>query len=321
MAADKDKDIAATDGAYQAAAAAVPVEPSNPVPTKVKMAKPKDERTEGQPNLDKVASEAPAVASPPDQGIAPVVPVPPVADVTKAESLPKPRTPAKALAKPQPLATPKPLVRTKAKPVAKVVPVKAATPKPAVTVAGEPTRPKPPVMSPAAAPSRAAKTAPTNKFAGLLTQFMLEDKTMDMSGNFSGFQDTITEAQAKAKDVFEKSTKMLGEVGDFTKGNVEAVIEAGKILAEGVQSMSSELAAEGRTAFEAMTGDIKELAAAKSPTDFFKIQSDMMRKNFDSAVAYSSKNSEAMLKLVSDAMAPISGRVSMAMEKARSASL
>lgn len=144
---------------------------------------------------------------------------------------------------------------------------------------------------------------------------------MDMSPNFNGIQDAVTEAQTKAKAAFEKSTAMLGEFSDFAKGNVEAVMESGKILADGVQGLGSELVAEGRSTFEAITGDIKELAAAKSPTDFFKIQSDMMRKNFDSAVAYGSKNSEAMLKLVSDAMAPISGRVSLAMEKVRQPSL
>ncbi|WJM27237.1 phasin family protein [Novosphingobium resinovorum] len=142
---------------------------------------------------------------------------------------------------------------------------------------------------------------------------------MDMSANFTGFQDAITEAQAKAKAAFEKSTSVLGEVSDFAKGNVEAAVESGKIYAEGVQAMGSELVSESRAAFEKMSGDIKELAAAKSPTDFFKLQSDLVRKNFDTAVAYSSKNSEAMLKLMSDTFAPISGRVSIAVEKARSA--
>lgn len=140
---------------------------------------------------------------------------------------------------------------------------------------------------------------------------------MDMSANINGFQDAITEAQAKAKAAFEKSTSMLGEAGEFAKGNVEAVIESGKIFAEGFQELGSTFVTEGRTAFESITGDFKELAAVKSPTEFLKVQSDIARKNFDSAVAYGSKNSEAMLKLMSDAFAPLSGRVSLAVEKAR----
>ncbi|WP_395328265.1 phasin family protein [Novosphingobium sp. BL-8H] len=142
-----------------------------------------------------------------------------------------------------------------------------------------------------------------------------------MSANFSAFQDAVTDAQAKAKAAFEKSSGLFGELGDFTKGNVEAVVESGKILAEGLQGIGSELVAEGRTSFATMTGDIKELAAVKSPTDFFKLQGDILRKNFDTAVAYGSKNSETMLKLFSDVAAPISGRVSIAMEKARHAAV
>lgn len=186
-----------------------------------------------------------------------------------------------------------------------------------------------PALAPAAAsyaePSPAIHSKPTTgtkpAFAGLFTNFMLEERNMDMSNNFAGIQDAMTEAQAKAKAAFDKSTSVLGEVSELAKGNVEAVVESGKIMVEGMQGFGSELVAEGRTAFETMTGDIKELAAAKSPTDFFKIQGDMVRKNFDSAVAYSSKNSEAMLKLFSDSFAPISGRMSVAMEKARSVSV
>jgi hypothetical protein len=150
-----------------------------------------------------------------------------------------------------------------------------------------------------------------------LPVFSIKDMTMDMSTNFAGFQTAMSEAQAKAKAAFEKSSSAMGEVSEFTKGNVEAVMASGKILAEGCQEIGSTMVAESRTAFEAMTGDIKELAAAKSPTDFLKIQSDMLRKSFDNAVAYSSKNSETFLKLMSDAAAPLSGRVSLAVEKVR----
>ncbi|WP_235522892.1 phasin family protein [Novosphingobium sp. Leaf2] len=171
-----------------------------------------------------------------------------------------------------------------------------------------------------AEPKAAAKTAPSDKpvFAGLFNHFMLEEKTMDMNPNFTGMQDAVSQAQAKAKAVFEKGTSAMGEMNEFTKGNVEAMVESGKIFANGVQGLGSELVAETRTVFETMTNDIKELAAAKSPTDFFKLQSDVARKHFDVAVAHGSKNTEAMLKLFSDTFAPLSGRMSLAVEKARS---
>ncbi len=146
-----------------------------------------------------------------------------------------------------------------------------------------------------------------------------KDTIMDTTSNFSsGLNSVLSEAQDKAKEVYEKSSSMLGDAGTFTRGNVEAVVESGKILAAGLQDLSTNLVAESRGAFETLTADLKELAAAKTPADFFKIQGEIARKNLDSAVAHGSKNSEAMLKLVTDALAPLSGRVNLAVDKAKS---
>lgn len=237
--------------------------------------------------------------------------------VTKAKPGPKPGLKSKS---PKP-----PVAKIKAQSAA---PLKGNAGKPDVSVkpskvAKVVKKPVAPAFSPKAATQKAEVNTAFKKpvFAGLFTNFMLEETQMDMNTNFAGIQAAMTEAQAKAKAVFEKSTSALGEVTEFTKGNVEACVESGKILSEGLQGMGSELVSEGRASFEALTSDIKEMASAKSPTDFFKMQSDLVRKSFDNAVAYNSKNSEAMLKLFSDSFAPISGRMSIAMEKARSISL
>lgn len=191
---------------------------------------------------------------------------------------------------------------TATKRVAKVVP--KPTPKPIQATHQAPRR-SAPVLQSRAAPSSA---------------FSIKDLNMDMSANFSGFQDAIAQAQAKAQAAFEKSSAAFGEAGEFAKGNVEALVESGKILAEGAQAIGNTFAAEGRTAFDTMTGDIKELAAAKSPVDFFKLQNEIARKSLDNVAACSSKNTETFLKLMSDAFSPLSGRINLAVEKARQVS-
>lgn len=143
---------------------------------------------------------------------------------------------------------------------------------------------------------------------------------MDMSATFTeGFKTIFSDAQDKAKDTFSKANAALGDYNDFAKGNVEAVVESGKILAAGLQDFGTAIVAESRSAFEAMTADVKELTAAKSPADFFKLQSELLRKSFDSVVAQGSKNTETWLKLANEVAAPISGRVSLAVEKVRQA--
>ena len=64
-----------------------------------------------------------------------------------------------------------------------------------------------------------------------------------------------------------------------------------------------------------ITADVKEMVGIKSPAELLQLQGKLLRRNFDVAVAFGSKNSEAMLKLANDAFAPLSTRVSQAAEK------
>lgn len=168
-----------------------------------------------------------------------------------------------------------------------------------------------PASRPAVKTSMPSKPTPSSK---------PKEKPMPQKAKISeGIQEAVADAQAKAKKAVEKGGSILSEAGDFTKGNVEAVIESGKILAGGLQSMSKDLVVDSRNTVEMLTSEVKELADVKSPSEFIKVQSDIARKNFDTAIAMGSKNSQAMLKLASDVFAPISGRFSLAAEKVRKA--
>lgn len=246
---------------------------------------------------DTSAEKAYAEAS---EAIAPVKGAP----VSEPAAAPvEPAAQAMAIPSVKPKAARKAARATKPKPAAKPVVAKAA--KPAAR--------KPRVASPEIKPT----SSPINTACA-----KTKDKTMTIKTKITeGFDSVIGDAQAKAKEAFEKSTAVLGDYAEFAKGNVEAVVESGKILAEGLQDMGTNLVAEGRSTFETVSSDIKNMAAAKSPTDLIQLQSEMFRKSFDSAVAYGSKNTEAMLKIASDAIAPISSRVSIAVEKVRQSAI
>lgn len=203
-------------------------------------------------------------------------------------------------------------------PAAKKVAAKAPAAKPSAK----------PVKAPVAKKASAKKAAPRKTVkaaaakAAPVTQLKdtIMAKTKTVTEDFTAkVQETVAEAQERAKAAFEKGQALFGDAGEFTKGNVEALVESGKILAAGLQSMGKDYVAEGKTAFETVQADIKELAAVKSPADFFKLQGEIMRRNFDAAVAAGSKHSEAMLKLTNDAFAPVSTRVSLAIEKVKKA--
>ena len=135
------------------------------------------------------------------------------------------------------------------------------------------------------------------------------------SFDFSVFQTAFSDLQAKSKAALEKSTAAFGDYKTFTKGNVEALVEAGKILSAGLQELSTGAVAESRSAFETLTAEVKELASAKSPTEFLRLQSELAKKHIDHAVALGSKQSEAVLKLATDVAAPVSNRVAVTVSK------
>lgn len=123
----------------------------------------------------------------------------------------------------------------------------------------------------------------------------------------------------RTKSQVEKNTKLVADATEFAKGNVEALVESGKIAARGFETLGQDAADYGRRSFESATAALKSLSAVKSPADFFKLQSDYVRAQFDSVVAETSKNTEAMIKLAGDAAQPLSNRFAVAVEKVKAA--
>jgi phasin family protein len=156
----------------------------------------------------------------------------------------------------------------------------------------------------------ASKPKPT--ITQLKEKIMASAKTTDFTKPFT---DAASEMQSKAKAALEKGTAYAGEMTEFAKGNVEALVESGKVLSAGAQDLGKAYAEDAKAVYETLTADMKEVAAIKSPTELFQLQGKVARRNFDAMVAYSSKTGDAMLKLYADAFAPITGRVSLAAEK------
>lgn len=143
----------------------------------------------------------------------------------------------------------------------------------------------------------------------------MSDTTIDLSI----FKHAFADFQQKAQAAYERTAASIADAQEFGKGNVEALVEAGKIFTTHVQALTSEFVTEAKASFEAATADAKALAAVKSPSELFALQGELAKKHFDKAVAYGSKHSETLLKVAGDVAAPISNRVSLAAEKVKTA--
>lgn len=127
------------------------------------------------------------------------------------------------------------------------------------------------------------------------------------------------EFTTRAKAAAEKGSKTVEQIVDFQKGNVEAVVEAARIAAKGGQDFAKHAVELGRKALEDTNGNVKKLAAAKSPTEFFQIQSELAKTSLDTVVAETSKFTEDYLKFVGEVFQPIQNRYAVAVEKVKSA--
>lgn len=174
-----------------------------------------------------------------------------------------------------------------------------------------------------AAPKKktAAKKAPVNtpKISKLKDTIMATAKNAKTTDYTAKAKEVAADVQTRAKAAYDKGSEMTQDVVEFQKGNLEALVESGKILASGMQDMGRTYVEEAKGAAATVQGDVKKIAAVKSPTELLQLQSEIARRNFDAMVSTTSKNTEAMLKLANEAFAPLSSRMSLAAAKVRKA--
>ena len=237
------------------------------------------------------AVSAPAAETAKAEPVKPVESKPeaPVAAAPKAVA--KVATPAK-----KPVAARKPKARTKAQPARPVAKVAKIT-KPVAKIA------KPAVK--AIKTGAKTMTTQTNKAADAGFAAAEQIKTV------------VTEANDRAKTAMEKNAKIIEELAELGRGNVEAIVASSKLAAKGVETLSQDAANFSRKSFEDATAAFKSFTDVKSATDFFKLQGDFARSAFDSAVAQSARMSENVLKLAGDVAEPLTSRYAVAAERVK----
>jgi phasin family protein len=273
-----------------------------------------DENTELEAQVDTAADAAPAqaeqaieAAAPQSEPAAAPQAAAPAAKPTRQRRATQRRKAAPAKQAPAPAAAP---AATRTKTAAK-----AATRKKAPARAQR--KPASDKKTAPAAAGKAAVGATTIK-----TIFRNEGtKTMftDTNNVAERVQAVFGDVNARAKNTIERNTRIAEELTELGRGNVEAVVASTKVAARGLETIGQEVAEFGRKSFEDASAALKDLAEVKSPTDFFRLQSEFARSQFDALVAESSKLSETVIKLAGEVAEPITNRATVAAERVRTA--
>jgi phasin family protein len=165
--------------------------------------------------------------------------------------------------------------------------------------------------------ARKARVARVNQIEGTNTM------NYDFNQLFAGFQipgtdraqQLFAEAGERSQQIAAKSQKAAEQLNELAKANVEAFVEAGRIAVGGAKSIGQDVVASSRDGIEQASEAVKTLAEAKSPAEFFQIQSELARASFDRFVAETSKLTERVVKLAGEAAEPLQTRASLNAER------
>ncbi len=190
---------------------------------------------------------------------------------------------------------------------------KAAEP---AAVAEVPPAPRPPVTAIPAAPTpTAAPAAPVlAATTAAVTKSAIDSTVSSLKDGIDKATTGIETTTTQVKQGMEKVMKTAEEFVAFSQGNVEAFVKSSQIWAAGVQDLSKQMAATAQAQFGETMAVFKSLTGVKSLKDALELQSSFARSAMEKSVAESGRLTDASLKLTEQALAPITARVTTAVE-------
>ena len=126
---------------------------------------------------------------------------------------------------------------------------------------------------------------------------------------------TVETSQLQFKEGITKTMKTAEEVVAFSQGNMEAMIKAGQIWSTGLQDISKQMASSMQASYEEAMSAFKALTSVKSLKEAVDLQVGLARSAVEKSVTESSRYTDASFKLAEQALAPLSSRVTLAVEK------
>ena len=133
--------------------------------------------------------------------------------------------------------------------------------------------------------------------------------------NAAPFQALFADAGERGQEAVKRTQKAIEELAEVSRGNVEALVDAGKIAVEGARTIGQDVVETSREGVEKAADAVRALAEAKSPSEFIQLHSEYTRAQFDRFVAESSRLTETFVKLAGEAIQPIQTRATLNAER------
>ena len=100
----------------------------------------------------------------------------------------------------------------------------------------------------------------------------------------------------------------------FSQANLEAFVKSGQIWSAGVQELTKQIASSAKASFDESVSTFKAMSTAKSVKEAIDLQSTFAKAALEKAMAESNKLTDASIRLTEQTLAPITARVTVAVE-------
>jgi phasin family protein len=125
---------------------------------------------------------------------------------------------------------------------------------------------------------------------------------------------SIEKAQAQLKEGYERAMKTAEQLAHFHQANLEAFVKSSQIFATGLTDLAKHVATTSQANLDEAMSNFRAVTTAKSLKEAFDLQSGFARASVEKALSEGGKLTETSLKLVEQAAAPLSARVTAAVE-------
>ncbi len=125
----------------------------------------------------------------------------------------------------------------------------------------------------------------------------------------------LRDSRVEVKQGMDKAMRTAEELMSFSQGNLEALMKSGQIWAAGVQDISKQVAASAQSSIEQTLSTLRAMTGVKSLRDAVELQSSFARAAIEKSVTESGRLTDASMKLAEQTLAPLTARMSLAVEK------
>lgn len=122
-------------------------------------------------------------------------------------------------------------------------------------------------------------------------------------------QKTLEQGVEATKKQLDDVFRSCDDLASFGRENVSAALAASSATAKAVETVNGELFAFSKKAYEGQIAALRALSSAKTPKEFFDIQSNLLKGQYEDFVAEANKLGNVVAAATTEAFAPMNARM------------